>query len=264
MERTNSSRSSEFVAVLAVAVLLLSAVAVPVAAVSVAEEDVPSDSEVGTQVSATITLNELYQNPQLEQWRLSGETDLQNVTWTMVYYDQTGAKVSQESVDGQNVTGSQISADDGVSEVEVTVTGTVPAVEEYTYDPEEEFLFAALSQTREGGSSNAIDSWATHHYTADSREAREAIDSAGSALEDVSNEDAQGDYESAVDAYEAGNFDNAITLAERAEEKANSAEQSQQTTQLILMGVGGLLVVGLLVGGVLYWRSQQDSYDKLG
>jgi hypothetical protein len=264
MERTNSSRSSEFVAVLAVAVLLLSAVAAPVAAVSVAEEDVPSDAEVGTQVSATITLTELYQNPQLEQWRLSGETDLQNVTWTMVYYDQTGAKVDQESIDGQNVTGSQIAADDGVSEVEVTVTGTVPAVEAYTYDPEEEFLFASLSQTRDGGSSNAIDSWTTHQYTADSQEAREAIDAAGSALEDVNNEDAQGDYESAIDAYEAGNFDNAITLAERAEEKATSAEQSQQTTQLILMGVGGLLVVGLLVGGVLYWRSQQDSYDKLG
>ena len=30
-----------------------------------------------------------------------------------------------------------------------------------------------------------------------------------------------------------------------------------------LVAEGGLLVVGLLVGGVLYWRSQGDDYDKL-
>lgn len=34
--------------------------------------------------------------------------------------------------------------------------------------------------------------------------------------------------------------------------------------QLALYAAGGLLVVGLLVGGVVWYRSQQDSYDKLG
>jgi hypothetical protein len=31
-----------------------------------------------------------------------------------------------------------------------------------------------------------------------------------------------------------------------------------------MYGVGGLVVVGAAVGGVLWYRSNQDSYDKLG
>jgi hypothetical protein len=264
MVRTNWNHCSRVVAVLVVAALCCSALAVPVAAVSVASEDVPSEAQVGEQVTATVTLEQLYRNPQLEEWRLGGETDLQNVTWTVSYIDQTGAKVDQESIDGQNVTSSTIAASDGVSEVEVSVTGTVPAVETYTYEPEEEFLLLGLSQVRQGGSSSSIESYSAHHYTSESREARNALESAAAALEDASNEDAEADFASAVDAYEAGNFDNAVRQAERAEDEANAAAQSAETTQLVLMGAGVLVVLALLVGGVLYWRSQQDSYDKLG
>ncbi|TQR21869.1 hypothetical protein C9J85_18050 [Haloferax sp. wsp5] len=42
----------------------------------------------------------------------------------------------------------------------VTVTvGIVPEVESFSYDPAQTFTIISLDQTREGGSSNDIDSW---------------------------------------------------------------------------------------------------------
>ncbi|MFC7202597.1 hypothetical protein ACFQJC_03665 [Haloferax namakaokahaiae] len=263
MTKTNWSRFSKLAFAL---VVLLSVVAVPAGAVSVASEDVPSEAAVGDQVTASVTLDELYQNPQLESWTLAGNTELESVTWTVTYYDQTGAKVGQESFDGQNFTGGEIAAADGTSEVEVKVTGTVPEVEEYSYDPAQSFTVMSLNQTREGGSSNDIGSWSATHNTDESAAARTALDSAEAAIATSSGntQEAEQSFNNAVDAYNSGNFDLATTLAEEAETRANQADQSSQTTQLLIYAVGGLVVVGLLVGGFLYWRSQQDTYDKLG
>lgn len=258
--RTSLNRSSKL---LVACLVLLSAVAAPAAAVSVADSDVPSEAEVGTQVSATATLDELYQNPQLESWTLQGQTNLTDVTWTVTFYDQTGSKVGQESVDGQNMT-ADVAASDDVSEVEVKVTGTVPEVTNYSYDPDQTFLFASLTQARDGGSSNAIESWQVHHYTAESQPAREAIDEAAAAVDSSGSDEAEQTLNNAVSAYENANFELATELANEAQSQAESAEQSQQTTQLALYAVGGLLVVGLIVGGLFWYRSQQDSYDKLG
>lgn len=247
--------------------LVLSLVAAPAAAVSVGDDDVPTEGEVGQQVTATVTLDQLYQNPQLESWTLAGSTELTDVTWTVVYYDQTGAKVGQDEFDGQNFTGADVSAADGTSEVEVTVTGTVPEVGTYSYDPAQEFTAMELTQTREGGSSNEIQTWTTHHFTSDSDEARSALDDAQAAIQSASGantDEAEQSFANAVDAYESGNFDLATNLANEAQTKAENAEQSSQTMQLAMYAVGGVLVVALLAGGFLYWRSQQDSYDKLG
>lgn len=258
--KTSLSRSSKL---LVACLVLLSAVAAPAAAVSVADSDVPDEAEVGSQVSATATLDELYKDPQLEAWTLQGQTNLTDVTWTVTYYDQTGAKVGQESTDGQNMT-ADIAASDDVSEVEVKVTGTVPEVTNYSYDPDQTFLFASLTQARDGGSSNAIESWQVHHYTEESKPAREAIDEAAAAVDSSGSDEAEKTLENAVSAYENANFELAIELANEAQTKAQSAEQSQETMQLALYAVAGLLVVGLLAGGFLWYRSQQDGYDKLG
>jgi len=268
MTKTSWNRSFS-VALALTALLVLSAVAVPAAAVSVGEEDVPGDAAVGSQIEATVTLTQLYQDPQLEQWQLAGETELTDVTWTVSYIDQTGSKTGQESFDGQTFDGAEIATANGTAEVEIRVSGTVPEVTAYSYDPAQTFTVLALSQTREGGSTNAIDEWTATHYTESSREARNAlddaqaaIDSADSAGADVS--EAETSIDNAVDAYENGNFDLAMNLADEAESRANSAQQSSQTFRLALYGVGGLVVIALLVGGFLYWRSQQDSHDKLG
>lgn len=268
MSWIHSSRSG---AVLALVVLLIAAVA-PAAAIAATAEGVPGEAAVGEEVTATITITEPFKNPSLEQWTLSGETEMGNVTWTVTVFDQTGAKVGQESYDGTNFTHSDISADSGVSEIQVRVVGNVPAVETFTYDPKETFQVAALQQVREGGTSNEIGAWSAHHYTTGSaepgsKEAREAIESAESAIAATSADttEAEGILDNAVSAYEAGNFGNAVDLANQAEEKASSAEKSSERTQLIIYAAGGL--IGLLVllgGGYFVYQSQQDDYDKLG
>lgn len=266
MTRTSSNRSSRVV--LATLIVLLAAT-VPAAAVSVTGEDVPSEAEVGTQVSATITLDELYQNPQSERWQLSGETELTDVSWTVTYYDQTGSQVDIVEPTGQTFSGLPVSANSGTAEVEIRVTGTVPEVDSYSYDPAQQFLLMELTRGQEGGASNTIDSWQSHHYTAESDSAREAIDEAGAAIDEAgesgaSPSDARANYEDAIAAYEDGSFDVATNLATRATEQATGAQQSKQTQRLLVYAVGALLVIAVVVGGVLYWRSQQGHEDPLG
>jgi hypothetical protein len=265
MTKTNWSRFSSLLLVLLV---LLSAVA-PVAALSVGNANVPEEAAVGSQVEATFTLTELYQNPTLEQWQLRGETDLREVTWSLSYVDQTGATVGREEFDGQNFTSSQISAADGTAEVRVRVSGTVPPVESYSYDPAQTFVVASLTQAREGGNANDIDTWEAHHFTSASDRARTAMDDAGAAIESARENgasvgEAENTFDQAVNAYESENFELATELANEAQSQASSAQQSRQTFTLVLYGVGGLVVVALAVGGFLYWRSQQDTHDPLG
>jgi hypothetical protein len=265
MTKTNLSRFSS----LLIAFLVLASLAAPVAAVSVGDATVPEEGGVGSQVEATVTLTQLYQNPTLEQWQLEGETELRDVTWSLSYVDQTGATVGREEFDGRNFTSSAISAADGTAEVRLRVTGTVPPVDSYSYDPEQTFLFLSLTQSREGGNANAIDSWEAHHFTSASDRARNALDDAGSAIDAASADgadvsEAENTFSQARNAYESENFDLAVELANEAQSQAESSQQSQQTFQLALYAVGGLVVVALLVGGFLYWRSQQDSHDPLG
>ncbi|WP_101294332.1 hypothetical protein [Halegenticoccus soli] len=264
MTKTNWSRCSSL---LLAGLLLVSALATPAAAVSVDERSVPEEGKVGEKVSATVTLSELYRNPDLEAWELAGETNLTDVTWTLTYYDQTGSKTGQQSIDGANFTGASISADTDVSEVRVKVTGTVPEVANYSYEPEQSFLLMRLTQTRDGGSSNEIGAWRAHHYTDDSRSARAAIDAARAAIEaaDADTSEAESALRNAIDAYESGNnFDHASNLASEAESAANEAKQSSETRRLLVYGAGGLFGLAALVGGAFWWRSRRDGYDKLG
>ena len=265
MTRTNSNRSSRVV--LATVVVLLAAT-VPAAAVSVTGEDVPEEGEVGTQVSASVTLDELYRNPQSEQWQLSGTTELTDVSWTIVFYDQTGSQVNLVEPTGQSFSDVDIAASTGTAEVEVRVTGTVPEVGSYSYDPAQEFTTMELTRGQSGGASSTIASWQSHHYTERSASARQAIDEAGTAIEEARSSganpsDAQANYDDAIAAYNDGSFDVATNLANRAADQANQAQQSSQTRQMIIYAVGGLLVLALVVGGVFYWRSQQGPDDPL-
>lgn len=261
MTRMNSNPSSKLAALVVLAALLLAAVA-PAAAVTAEADDAPSDAKVGEKVTATFTLTELYTD--YEQWTLSGETQLEDVTWTVTRYDQADNKIGSEAYDGQTFNQS-ISLENDVDSVTVEVTGVVPEVEQYSYDPAQTFTLAALSQTREGGNSDEIEAWATHHYTDESREARAAIEAAASTNEDAGGvAEAESTLENAVSSFENGNFENAISLAEKAEQSANSAKKSSETKRLLLYAGGGLLAIGLVVGGVFWWRSNQDSYDKLG
>jgi hypothetical protein len=68
----------------------------------------------------------------------------------------------------------------------------------------------------------------------------------------------------AIQAYESGEFGLARDLASDAESSARSAQQSSRTLRLALIGVGVVIVLALLVGGVLYLRSQSGPGDPLG
>lgn len=263
MTKMNWNRCSSLV----VGLFVLAALAAPTAAVSVGDADVPSEAKVGSQVTATVTLDSLYRNPQLEAWELRGSSDLTDVSWTVQYYDQTGSKVDQESFTGETFRGAQVSADDGVSEVKVKVTGTVPEVSTFSYDPAQEFVVLSLTRAQDGGASAEIDAWTAHHYTDESAEARAALDEARNAIDDASGSntaEAENTFSQGVRAFENGDFGLAVDLAEEAESKATAAAQSSRTRQTLLYAGGGAFALAVVTGGVFWWRSQRDSYDKLG
>lgn len=266
----SSIRSSRLAVFLLVAALALTAVA-PAAAVTVEERDAPDEAKVGSEVTATFAVADLYTD--YEKWTLNGRTELRNVTWTVTLYDQADNRIEQDSYDGQSFNRS-IDIQNDVDEVSVTVRGTVPTVENFSYDPAQTFRLAAFNQVREGGTSEPLKSVDTHHYTTESDEARQAISSAAQAVSDAEDADADvteanSDLDDAISAFDGGSnkFTLAADLATKAEEKANQAKQAHESTtqRNRLLMYGGVGVVGLAaVGGGVYWyRSQQDSYDKL-
>jgi len=252
-------RSSEAGAVLVLLAVTLAAVGTA-AALSASAENVPEDARAGTEINATITVEDPFTDT-ADQWTLQGHTELEGATWLVTVFDQ-GERVDRATFDGQNFE-MPLNRSDGGDEVVFELEGTTPAVENHTYSPPERFTMARLNRTEEGIDED-INTWRVHHYTNDSREARQAIDSAAAAINATDNEDAERSLQQAISSYNNGNFENALSNARDAENAAQQAEQSQQTMQLALFGVGGLVVLLLIGGGIHYWRSQQDDYDKLG
>lgn len=279
-----SSRSSKIPTLTLVLVLAVTAVA-PAVAINVSDQQVPGEAEVGETVEATIELDNLYQDPNFQTWTLVGQTELENVTWTVAFMNPSGDVFAQRQYNGQEFSQNGISADsqefdDPVTEISVTVRGDVPAVETYTYPEKESFAITSLTQEAgETGSTNEIDTWRVHHYTTGddtsvgSQQARSAISSAeGAILEaeeagaDVSQANAS--LETAIEFYRLGQFqqahESATTAEDNAVEAKEEAEASQKTSQLLLYAVAAVVVLGLLGGGYWYYKQSQDTYDKLG
>lgn len=270
----SSSRFSRWAILAAVAMLAVAAVGTA-AAVQVADEDVPDEGQVGADYTATMTLGELYQNPDYTSWTLRGETELENVTWTVTTTDtDTGNQIDSQSFDGQTFNYSNIDAEaNDANQITVEVTGTVPSVENYTYPDEETFVVAELTQAREGGTSNEIASREAHHFTEGSQAARQAIGDAQDAIDaaqeaggDTST--AESSLDSAISVYESGNFEEAQNLANRAQDEADTAKSNAQSTeqrnQLLLYAGVAIVVLALIGGGVYWYRQQQDDYSRLG
>jgi len=249
-------KSSKLLAAFVAVLLFGTLFAGSVAAVESSPQDLPEESEVGTDFEATFEVTELFD--EFEQWTLVSETELDNSTWTIRQYNQAGSEISREDVDGQTALDS-VDIDDGTATVEVRVTGTTPELDNLSYDPPDRFTAANFTLERNGGTERVIGQHESHHYTEESRDAREAIDRAGDAVGD-SGGDARSSLDSAISAYENGNFENAITLAERAE---NEATQSQLIRNALL-AVGAVIVLVALVGGG-YWvyKSRQQKPSRL-
>lgn len=261
----NWNHCSKLLTLLVAATLVVSAVGPAAAAVSASASGAPDSAEVGEDVQTTFTLDRPFS--EYEEWTLNGQTELTDVTWTVKLYDQAGDKVGQESYDGTSFNHSLQMSSNAV-EVEVVLEGTVAEVSNFTYDPAQQAQLAELNQVREGGNTQSIDSWEFRPYTADSDEARAAIADAEQSIGDAEDNgasvsEAQNTLESAVSAFDHGNFENAVKLAGDAKESADSAQKSNQQTQMLLYGGVGLLGLVAVIGGALWYRSQQDSYDKL-
>lgn len=246
---------SKLLSVLVVFALATSLFAGPAAAVEDSTENLPEEAEVGGNVEATFELTQLF--GEFEQWTLEGETELQEATWTAKLYDQAGNQIDTQET---NSLSADVDIDDGVDHIEVRVVGTTPDIANYSYDPAQSFAAANLTQMASGGSQQAIAGYQIHHYTGESEEARNAIDGASEAVEASSSDSGQALLESAISAYENGNFQNAIDSAQEAEEEASQ----NRLLRTAAMAVGGLLVLLLIVGGgYRFYRSRKQDPSRL-
>ena len=248
--------SSKLAAAVVAVLLFGSLFAGSVAAVESSPQELPEESEVGTEFEATFEVTELFD--EFERWTLVGNTELDNATWTIRQFNQAGDQIVRQEADGSTAA-QDVDIDDGTATVEVRISGTTPELGELSYDPPDRFLAANFTLERDGGTERVIGEHESHHYTQESREARQAIDSARDAVGD-SGGDAQSSLDSAISAYEGGNFENAISLAERAESEATQS----QTIRTALLGVGAVIVLAILLGGG-YWvyKSRQQGPSRL-
>lgn len=259
MMKMNLSRYSKLLTSLLVFVVLAAGAA---GAVTVSDANPPAEEQVGERIDATFTLNELYQNPSLEEWVLLGETELESVTWTVTLFDQAGNQIDQQSYDGESFE-HPIDIESDASEVEVRIAGTVPAVANYTYDPPQQFQMAGFKQVREGGVESDIETYNVHYYTEESAQARQAIDDAQAAIEEAGgDEEAERILNNAISAYQAENFGNAEDLANQAQEEATQKKQGRERTQLLLIAGGGIVILGVIIGAVYLYR-QRKTTSKL-
>ncbi|MFW6018909.1 MAG: hypothetical protein ACOCPX_08805 [Halapricum sp.] len=252
--------SSKATAVLVTLLIAAAAVVGTAAAVTTSDTASPEQAQVGEEVTVELTLTELYDED--SDWTLRGTTQLENVSGWQVTQTYPNGTAVEENYESQSEFELEISEGDNFESITVSITGDAPAVEEFSYDPPQSFDGAELTKVI-GDSESVIETAQIHHYTSESRDAREAIEDAETAVEDSDSDEAESRLQRAIDAYNAGNLDNAIGSAEDAENTASEASQSQDTMQLLLYGVGALVVLALIGGGVYYYRNQQDDYDKL-
>lgn len=274
----NSNHCSRWIVLLVAVSLALSTVPAA-AAVDASEDESPEDVEVGSELEdgdAVYTLTDLYSES--DQWVLSGTTDLVDPQWTVVWYGQADERLKRETVANDSfevtVDRNDPDVDAEPTSVEVRVSGTVPEVENYSYDPKQSFTVVALSESPSGGSAEEITNDSATYYSQESQEARSAIEEAQAAIDEAESagadtSEAESSLESAKSVYSSGdNFEEAQNLAERAQGEADDAraqkESSDQTSTLLLYGGVAVVVLALIGGGAYWYRQQQDDdYGKL-
>ncbi|MFB6308361.1 MAG: hypothetical protein ABEH35_03445 [Haloarculaceae archaeon] len=260
MTKMNSTHSSKLsVALLTVAVLL--AATGTAAAFAVSAQGLPVQAEVGTEVSVTYTINDPFTGVP-NQWTLQGTTELQNVVWTVTVLRAGEPVEGGETTYGNQSFNRSLDVANNGDEIRIELTGTTPAIENYTYRPREQFVIASLSR-RTGNNTQEFRNDTVHHFTAESQRARQAIDDANATVSAVDDREAEQLLSSAKSAYNAGNFENAVNLSQQASDRAESVQQSRQTTQLLLYGAGAIVILAVIAGAIYYWRSQQDEYRAL-
>lgn len=266
MTRMSWIPSSEGTALVVLLAVTLAVVA-PAAAITVASEDGPDEAEVGETVEGSVVIEDPFINAS-STWALSGSSELvdDSATWRVTVLQQ-GEEVGdgEQVYTGQNFT-HELDRENGGDTVEIEVEGEAPAVNStggYSYDPPQDFALYDLDSVEGNSESDVVDR-NVHHYTNESDTARQAIDDASETINETgAGDSARERLNQSISSYENGNFDNAERIANDAANQAESSEQSQQMVQYAIYGAGALIVLALIGGGVYYWRSQGDDYDKL-
>jgi len=253
----NWIRSSKGTIAVALLVVLLGAVGTATA-LTVTADDPAREAQAGAEINTTVTIDDAF--TENNEWTVGAETDLNNVSWQIEEFDQ-GSRVGQWT-DGGSSTSQEVSSDPDGDELRIEIRGEVPAVPEYNYSnpSAENVTFVAVTSTS-GDNTQTLETYSVHVYTNESKNAREAIDAARAASDAAGNPDGvESTIDNAISSYDSGNFENAMDLANEAEQQATS---SQQTSQLMLFGAVAVVAIALIGGGVYYWRNRGDDYDKL-
>lgn len=237
--------------------LAASLVAVGPAVAVTVSGDPPDATEVGEDVSMTITLEEPFADAP-DQWTLRGESELEDASWTVTTIEQGRTIATNEY--GSATFEQDLGIENGATVVEITVEGSVPEMTEFNYDnvEAEQFTVASVGRATDGNV-NTIQSWEVRRFTQESEQARQAIAEAEEAVAESDSEEAQNMLDDAKAFYANEEFDRAIDNAEQAQE---TAEQASSSLPLLPIA-GAVVVVIVLVAGGLYYRKQQQSGYKL-
>jgi hypothetical protein len=244
--------------------LVLAVFSTPAMGLSATVSESVDTAAVDEQVSAEYEFTALYRSPDYDSWVITGETELDEVTWTVTYYDQTDSKIDQERYTGQSFTGATVDVEDGTSRVTVNVRGDVPPIDAYTYEPMQSFVVMELGQTEVGGAVEPIDTMTATHYTSTSLAAREELETAAAAIASTDAPEAERTFSNAVTAYEREEFDLATNLARDATDMAREQAGTDRRNQLILYGVSGLILLAIVGGGIYLLLQRMGGPDRLG
>ncbi len=235
--------------------LLLLAGAVGTVAAFTFSGDVTDSAEVNSQERFDVTLENPFTHT--DNWTVHAESGLDDATVDVEARTPGAQLVFEERGDG--AVEHQVNIEDGLTTVTFEVNGGIPEITNYSYEnPEEENVTAlrVIDQDR----METIGTWEIHRYTEGSQNARAAIDQANVTVEESGSDDARSRLDEAITLYNNAEFDEAIRIAEDAED---IAEGEGQTRRMLLI-IGGLIAVAVAAGGVAYYmRTRQQPQNKL-
>ena len=253
MNKMNWNRSFKLLAVVVAVALLVGAVGTAVAFTFSGE--VTESAEANSQERFDVTLEDPFS--QTDNWTVRAESELDDATVDVEARTPGAQVVFEERGDG--AVEHPVNIADGLTSVTVDVNGGVPEITEFDYEnPEVENVTALRVIDLDRG--ETLGTWEMHRFTDGSQSARTAIDQASETVDEAGSDDARSRLDEAITLYNNAEFDEAIRIAEDAED---IAEGEGETRQMLLI-VGGLLAVVVAAGGVAYYmRTRQQPQNKL-
>lgn len=253
---SNSLNRYKILIILFITFLVVLLQVTPVVAVTIGVSGLEDEEQVGEEIDLAFNVRDLADGP--ETWLLTGETELSDPEWRVLEYD-SGEVQSETVIENDSLT-YEVDRDRDVHRIVVELRGTVPPIENYSYDPAEQVEVANFTQTNDTISQ---ENWvySLRPYTEESEASRQALRSAELTI--LSAESFHADtsesiqlFQLATDAYASEDFETAISLAEQAEEQARQERAEQTAWNRTRDGaILGVLLFG--IGLFWYWRRKK-------